>query len=97
MKKLICTVVCIATVFLTGATVFAGGINKESGDITISFFEKGDVDRDKKIDKKDATLLLQYTAGWSMNVNIRKSEADMNADGTIDGLDALQLLQEIAK
>ena len=89
MKKVICIALCLATVFLFSTTVFA--------DISISFFDKGDVNRDKKINKKDADLLLQYTAGWPLNITVRKSEADLNADGKIDGLDALQLLQEVAK
>ena len=97
MKKLICVLICVATVFLTGVTVFAGDVNKQSGDISISFFDPGDVNRDHKINKDDAKQLLQYTAGWSMNVNMRKSECDVNHDGKIDGLDALQLLQMIAK
>lgn len=88
MKKAICIALCIATIFLFSTTVFA--------DISISFFDRGDVNRDKKINQKDADLLLKYTAGWSMNVTVRKSEADMNADGKIDGLDTLQLLQKIA-
>ena len=89
MKKVICIVLCLATIFLFSTTVFA--------DISISFFDKGDVNRDKKINQKDADLLLQYAAGWSINATVRKSEADMNSDGKIDGLDALQLLQQIAK
>lgn len=90
MKKLICVLLCLAMIFLMSTTVFAG-------DISISFYEKGDVNYDKKVDQKDAEQLLQYTAGWKMNVSMRKSEADMNADGKIDGIDALQLLQKIAE
>ena len=88
MKKVICIALCIATIFLFSATVFA--------DISISFYEKGDINRDKKINQKDAELLLKHTAGWDLNVTIRNGEADMNADGKIDGLDALALLQKIS-
>lgn len=87
MKKIICLALCLVMIFLCSTSALA--------DISISFFDKGDVNRDKKINQKDANLLLQYTAGWNMNVTVRKSEADMNGDGTIDGLDALLLLQEI--
>lgn len=96
MKKLICLLLCVATVFVFSTTVFAGAAVKSSGDISISFYEKGDVNRDKKIDKKDSEQLLKYAAGWNMNVTIRKSEADVNRDGAVDGLDALQLLQQVA-
>ncbi len=89
MKKVICIALCIATIFLFSATVFA--------DISISFYDKGDVNRDKKINQKDAQQMLKYTAGWNMNVTMRNSEADLNADGKIDGLDALALLQKIAE
>ena len=97
MKKIICLAVCLATVFLLSTSVFAAEEVKQSRDISISFFEKGDVNRDNKINQADADQLLRYTAGWSMNVTMRKSEADLNADGKIDGLDALQLLQKLAQ
>ena len=87
MKKIICVALCLATMFLFSVTAFA--------DISISFYDKGDVNRDKKINKKDAQQILKYTAGWNMNVIMRKSEADLNADGKIDGLDALILLQKL--
>ena len=87
MKKIICVALCLATIFLFSVTAFAA--------ISISFYDKGDVNRDKKIDQKDAQQILKYTAGWNMNVTMRKSEADLNADGKIDGLDALILLQKL--
>ncbi len=89
MKKIICIALCLATMFLFSTTVFA--------DISISFYDKGDVNRDKKINQKDAEQMLKYTAGWKMNVTMRTSEADLNADGKIDGLDALILLQKLEK
>ena len=90
MKKLICVALCLAMIFIMSTTVFAG-------DISISFYEKGDVNRDKKVDQKDVDQLLRYTAGWKMNVTMPKPESDLNNDGKIDGIDALQLLQKIAK
>ena len=97
MKKAICVALCLATVFLCSTGVFAAQEVKQNRDINISFFEKGDVNRDRKINQQDAEQLLQYIAGWSTNVTTRKTEADVNADGKVDGLDALQLLQMIAK
>ena len=97
MKKIICIAMCLATVFILSTSVFAAYEIRQNRDISISFFDKGDVNRDKKINQKDATLLLQYTAGWSLNATVRKAEADLNIDGKIDGLDALILLQKVAK
>ena len=54
----------------------------------------GDVNGDGHIDGMDATLLLQYAAGWRVEVN--KTAADANGDGHIDGMDATLLLQYAA-
>ena len=94
MKKIVCLIACVATVLLLTTSVFA--TDNQSRGISISFFDKGDVNRDKRINKEDANWLLQYTAGWKVNIEIRNAEADLNADGKIDGLDALTLLQKIS-
>lgn len=54
----------------------------------------GDADGNGVIDGMDATLLLQYAAGWS--VQISGSAADANGDGVVDGMDATLLLQYAA-
>ena len=73
--------------------------------IRVSFGEKitsfkvtvvplGDANGDAEIDGKDATLLLQYAAGWE--VALSSISADANGDGEIDGKDATLLLQYVA-
>ena len=54
----------------------------------------GDVNGNGTVDGNDATVLLQYAAGW--DVEIKDAAADVNADGTIDGHDATLLLQYAA-
>ena len=54
----------------------------------------GDVNGDAVVDGMDATLLLQYAAGW--DVTIEMAEGDANGDGTVDGMDATLLLQYAA-
>ena len=56
--------------------------------------EYGDANGDGKVDGNDATLLLQYAAGW--NVEIHMVAADANGDGKVDGNDATLLLQYAA-
>lgn len=54
----------------------------------------GDANGDGVVNGTDATLLLQYAAGWS--VEIDKVAADANCDGKVDGNDATLLLQYAA-
>ena len=54
----------------------------------------GDANGDGAVDGKDATLLLQYAAGWDVEINT--AAADVNADTYVDGKDATLLLQYAA-
>ena len=54
----------------------------------------GDANADGAVDGKDATLLLQYAAGW--DVEIAAIAANVNNDNAIDGKDATLLLQYAA-
>lgn len=54
----------------------------------------GDVDGDGDADGNDATLLLQYAAGWE--VQIDPDAGDVDGDGDVDGNDATLLLQYAA-
>jgi hypothetical protein len=55
---------------------------------------KGDVSGDGLCDGRDATLLLQYAAGWDVPVN--ETAGDVSGDGACDGRDATLLLQYAA-
>ena len=61
-------------------------------DVTV--LAPGDASADGAVDGKDATLLLQYAAGW--DVDIPTVAADVNNDGAVDGKDATLLLQYAA-
>ena len=60
----------------------------------VKVFAVGDASGDGLVDGRDATLLLQYAAGW--NVEVTDRAADANGDGTVDGRDATLLLQYAA-
>ena len=51
----------------------------------------GDANEDGFVDIFDALLVLQYDAGWDVQINT--SNGDVNADGIADIFDALLLLQ----
>lgn len=51
----------------------------------------GDANEDEFVDIFDALLVLQYDAGWDVQINT--SNGDVNADGIADIFDALLLLQ----
>lgn len=51
----------------------------------------GDVNMDRLVDAQDALLIMQYSAGWSPEIN--EELADINADNAIDVQDALVILQ----
>lgn len=55
----------------------------------------GDSNNDGKIDIKDAVLLAQYLAEWTVTIN--KTAADCNGDGKVDIKDAVLLAQYIAE
>ena len=61
-------------------------------DVTV--LASGDANANGVVDGNDATLLLQYAAGW--DVDITAIAADVNNDGTVDGKDATLLLQHAA-
>lgn len=60
----------------------------------VTVFAVGDVNGDEAVDGKDATLLLQYAAGW--DVAIKELAANVNGDTVVDGKDATLLLQYAA-
>lgn len=55
---------------------------------------RGDVNGDGSVDGMDATLLLQFAAGWDVPVN--EHAGNVNGDESVDGMDATQLLQYAA-
>lgn len=67
---------------------------KETGNIAPRCL--GDVNADGKIDGTDATLLLQFMAGWDVAGIVNMFNSDVNQDGEINGIDASLLLQYLA-
>ena len=51
----------------------------------------GDADDSGTVDLADALVIMQYDAGW--NVNINESNAEVDGNGTINIFDALLILQ----
>lgn len=58
-------------------------------------YTPGDANGDGMITPKDALLVMQYTAGWS--VSLSKINADVNSSGSVDLQDAILIFQSAAK
>lgn len=56
--------------------------------------EKGDANGDGAINGKDNMLLMQYLAGWDVDIDLEF--ADLNGDGVVNGKDSMLLMQYLA-
>ena len=72
----------------TGPAVFKLIVNEYEGKL-------GDVNGDTQITGADATLIMQYVAKLTTEVN--EAVADVNGDGTVTGADATLTMQYVAK
>ena len=72
----------------TGPAVFKLTVNEYEGKL-------GDVNGDTQITGKDATLIMQYVAKLTTEVN--ETVADVNGDGSVTGKDATLINQLVAK
>ncbi len=54
----------------------------------------GDINADGRVDEEDATLLMQYVAGW--NVEADERTIDTNGSGSVNNKDVTRLLQYLA-
>ena len=59
---------------------------------TVDYSTKGDVNKDGKIDAKDAALILKYIQGIKDETFYDEDAADANNDGVINALDATWVL-----
>ena len=59
---------------------------------TVDYSTKGDVNKDGKIDEKDAALILKYIQGIKDETFYDEDAADANGDGVINALDATWVL-----
>ncbi len=88
MKRFICVLLCLSALFLTPLRSFAV-------DITVPIYPQGDFNGDRKVNKTDADLYLQYASGWNVSYK-QKLAADITGDGKVDGMDATLILQYLA-
>jgi len=80
----------------------AGHITKEiavtvgSEDVTaaVTIYQTGDVNGDGLVNNRDAARLLQYLAGW--DVEVVEEALDINGDDFVNNRDAARLLQYLA-
>ena len=66
----------------------------EDGAINIISCIPGDINWDEKVNAKDVSRLMQYHAGWQVEVN--QSALDTNGDGKLNSKDISRLMQHIA-
>lgn len=59
---------------------------------TVDYSAKGDVNKDGKINEKDAALILKFIQGIKDETFYDKAAADANGDGVINALDATWVL-----
>lgn len=74
----------------TAAVLMDGDEIKHSCTLVI----RGDVSGDGVITSVDATLILQYVAGWDVSVNA--VAADVSGEGDVTSVDATLILQHVA-
>lgn len=76
------------------ATITATAVNGISATcvVTVRISGYGDANGDGVVDARDALLVLQYSAGWDVNLNV--ANADVTGDGMIGISDALKILQD---
>ncbi len=65
-----------------------------SGNVVVASYMPGDINGDEIINNKDATFLLRYLAGWS--VDYVDEALDVNGDGEVNNKDATVLLRYLA-
>jgi len=64
------------------------------GGITVIDYIKGDINGDGAVNNRDAVRLMQYLAGW--DVEITEAAMDANGDGTVNNRDAIRIMQYLA-
>lgn len=79
MKKAVSILMAIVLVMVSTIFVIAGNN------------QKGDANKDGKINSADALFILQYVVGQKSSID--KTLADVNSDGKVNSTDALQVLQ----
>lgn len=77
-----------------GVQTIAISYKGKSATFQVTVLALGDCDSDGSVTPKDATLLLQYTYGLTVDINT--ATADYNADGSITREDATLLMQQLA-
>lgn len=58
---------------------------------------RGDVNFDGKVDKEDATMILEYVVKKIEFTEIQEKIADVDKNGTINAVDALEILKNLGK
>ena len=63
----------------------------QNGTVTIIDYVPGDINGDGELNNKDVSRLMQYFAGWDVEVN--EATLDVNGDGLLNNKDASRLMQ----
>ena len=65
-----------------------------NGSVTVYPCKPGDINGDNTVNNKDASLLMQYLAGWDVAVN--EQALDTNGDSSVNNKDVSLLMQYLA-
>lgn len=79
-----------AAIILLCAAVFLSPISASADSSPLA----GDVNNDGVVSNRDASRILQYLSGWSVDVN--EDALDANGDGEINNRDAIRILQYLS-
>ena len=66
-----------------------------SGSVIVASYIPGDINGDEKVNNKDATFLLRYLAGWSVD-GVNTDALDTDGSETVNNKDATLLLRYLA-
>lgn len=69
-------------------------LTESDGPINPDVYVAGDINGDGEVNDSDVTLLMQYYAGWQVNVNVKA--LDVNGDMHYNNKDVTRLIQYLA-
>ena len=67
----------------------------QNGSVTVIDYVPGDINGDGAVNNKDVTRLMQFYAGWDVEIN--EAALDVNGDNVMNNKDVTRLMQFLAQ